>query len=310
MINVVDISKHYGPHVALERVSFVVPHGRVVGFLGPNGAGKSTTMRILTGLMKPSTGSVVIDGMDISQKTIEVQKIMGYLPDIPPLYDDMTVREYLSFVCALKQVDHKLISSYVDEAIARVNLSEVAHRLNLKLSKGFRQRVGLAQAIVAKPKVVILDEPTSGFDPQQVSEFKALIKSLTGQCTIFLSSHQLADVESICSEIIVLNKGQLIAQGSFVDIQKKWKQRNQLRVKVDRAAPGWEDQLSKIPGVTSVVISSDGTLATIDHGQQDVTNKVLQSAMQQGLRILNVDNQLQNLEELFLDLTRNTGAQP
>ncbi|MBY0313891.1 MAG: ABC transporter ATP-binding protein [Bdellovibrionales bacterium] len=310
MIKVQNLSKKYGPHTALENVEFTIPDGKVVGFLGPNGAGKSTTMKILTGLMKPTTGSVLLDGHDISENPLEVQKRIGYLPEIPPLYDDMTVREYLKFVCELKQVEKSKIKEYVEDTISKVKLGEVAHRLIAKLSKGYRQRVGLAQAIVSKPKFVILDEPTSGFDPQQVSEFKSLIKSLAGQCTVFLSSHILADVESICSEIIVLNKGHVIAQGSYTDIQKKWKQRHQVRVQVDRPAPDWDKALQSIDGVTGVRVSEDGTSVVIEHTKDDVTNEVLQLAMQHGLRILNVDNQAQNLEELFLDLTKNKESAP
>lgn len=310
MIKVQNLSKKYGPHTALENVEFTIPDGKVVGFLGPNGAGKSTTMKILTGLMKPTTGSVLLDGHDISENPLEVQKRIGYLPEIPPLYDDMTVREYLKFVCELKQVEKSKIKEYVEDAIFKVKLTEVAHRVIAKLSKGYRQRVGLAQAIVSKPKFVILDEPTSGFDPQQVSEFKSLIKSLAGQCTVFLSSHILADVESICSEIIVLNKGHVIAQGSYTDIQKKWKQKHQVRVQVDRPAPDWDEALKKIDGVTGVRVSEDGTSVVIEHTKDDVTNEILQLAMQQGLRILNVDNQAQNLEELFLDLTKNKESAP
>lgn len=304
MIKVENLSKNYGPYAALKKVDFSISQGKVVGFLGPNGAGKTTTLKILMGLMRPTSGRVFIDGQNISQHRLEVQTKVGYLPDVAPLYDDMTVTEYLSFVCALKKVDQLKIKNLVDEILIKTHLTDVAHRMNGKLSKGFRQRVGLAQALVAKPKVVILDEPTSGFDPQQISEFKHLIKSLEGQTTVLLSSHQLADVESICSDVIVLHRGEVVTSGSFTDIQKKWKQNQQLKIQVDRSAQDWKTELLKISGVVMVHLDSQGTTVFIDHGAHEITNEVLQSAIQQGLRILNVEQQKQSLEELFLDLTK------
>jgi ABC-2 type transport system ATP-binding protein len=207
MIEIRELTKNYGPHTAIQGLNFTVNKGEVVGFLGPNGAGKTTTMKIITGFMAPTSGEVKIGGVDVFESPVEVKKRIGYLPETPPVYGDMTVRDYLKFVANLKDVPKAKLKSHVDDALAKTQLTTVAHRMIQNLSKGFRQRVGIAQALVSQPEILILDEPTVGLDPRQVAEIRDLLKALRGQHTIILSTHILPEVEATCERVIIINKG-------------------------------------------------------------------------------------------------------
>ena len=210
MIEVNQLCKDYGQRRAIDHLSFSLKKGDVVGLLGPNGAGKSTTMKIITGFMAPTSGSASVAGFDVFENPIEVKKRIGYLPETPPVYGDMFVREYLEYAAQLKLVEKKDIKRLVDRALEKTNLGSVEKRLIQNLSKGFRQRVGLAQAIVSDPDVLILDEPTVGLDPKQVAEIRDLIKELRGQHTIILSTHILSEVQATCEKVIIIHQGKIV----------------------------------------------------------------------------------------------------
>ena len=209
MIELRHVTKRYGAVEALHDVSFRAPEGQIVGLLGQNGAGKSTTLNILTGYLPPTSGQVLVDGMDLLQNARECKRLIGYLPEKPPLYDEMTVRAYLRFVCELKEVQKSAIAAHVEDIIRTCGLSEVAHRLIGHLSKGYRQRVGVAQSLCGNPKVLVLDEPTVGLDPRQVVEIRALIADLGKTHTVIFSSHLLSEIQQLCQRALILNRGHL-----------------------------------------------------------------------------------------------------
>src|SRR6202047_754709 len=214
MIKVEGLTKRYARTVAVDNISFEVEKGGIVGFLGPNGAGKTTTMRVLTCFLPPTSGSASVAGFDVLEHPEEVKKRIGYLPETPPLYPEMEVDEYLTFVGQLKGISSKDIQGRVDEVMGRCAIGDVSKKLIAKLSKGYRQRVGLAQAIIHNPDVLILDEPTSGLDPKQITETRELIKGLSGEHTIILSTHILPEVEAVCRKVIIINRGRLVATDS------------------------------------------------------------------------------------------------
>lgn len=209
MIELRHVTKRYGAVEALSDVSFSAPEGQIVGLLGQNGAGKTTTLNIMTGYLPPTSGQVLVDGMDLLQNARECKRLIGYLPERPPLYDEMTVRSFLRFVCELKEVEGKAIPKHVEEIIDTCGLHEVAHRLIGHLSKGYRQRVGVAQALCSNPKVIVLDEPTVGLDPRQVVEIRTLIEQLGKSHTIIFSSHLLSEIQQLCQRVLILNHGHL-----------------------------------------------------------------------------------------------------
>ena len=210
MIEVNNLSKQYGELLAIQNVSFRVKKGDILGFLGPNGAGKTTTMRIITGYIPATQGTVTVAGYDVFASPMEVKKRIGYLPEIPPLYQDMTVSSYLDFVARIKEIPKKQIKTSMDEALEKCGLTEVYERVIDQLSKGFKQRVGIAQAIIHKPEVLILDEPTIGLDPKQIIEIRSLIKSLAGEQTIILSTHILQEVTMVCDRVIIIDRGKIV----------------------------------------------------------------------------------------------------
>ncbi|MCC6221125.1 MAG: ABC transporter ATP-binding protein [Deltaproteobacteria bacterium] len=221
MIEAIDLAKKYGDLVALKGINFKISAGKVVGLLGPNGAGKTSTMRILTTFLPPTSGTARIAGYDICQEADAVRRCIGYLPETPPLYAEMRVGQYLKFVAKIKGVPAANISSYVDEAIERSAIQSVRERLCGNLSKGFRQRVGLAQALVHKPRVVILDEPTSGLDPAQIIEIRRLISGLCEDHTVILSTHILAEVAQVCTDVIIIANGSIVADGSIEELTRE-----------------------------------------------------------------------------------------
>ena len=220
MVEVRNLTKLYGLNKAIDAISFKINKGEVVGFLGPNGAGKSTTMRIITGAMAPSSGEALVDGIDVFEQPIVVKKKIGFLPETPPVYLDMHVRDYLNFVAEIKGVARNHLNKYVDYAIEKTQLGQVQNRLIGNLSKGFRQRVGIAGALVSDPQVLILDEPTVGLDPKQVAEIRQLIQELRGQHTIILSTHILSEVEATCERVIIINKGKIVAEDRLENLTR------------------------------------------------------------------------------------------
>src|SRR5450631_861513 len=236
MIKVEGLTKRYARTVAVDNISFEVEKGQIVGFLGPNGAGKTTTMRVLTCFLPPSAGKASVAGFDVLENPMEVKKRIGYLPETPPLYPEMEVIEYLTFVARLKGISGNEVAKRADEAAGRCALGDVKKKLIAKLSKGYRQRVGLAQAIIHNPDVLILDEPTSGLDPKQIIEIRELLKSLSGEHTIILSTHILSEVEHSCERVIIINQGKLVAIDSVANLTNRLRGQEQVAIEVEAAS--------------------------------------------------------------------------
>src|SRR6201997_591035 len=258
MITVNDLSKRYARNLAVDRISFEVQKGEIVGFLGPNGAGKTTTMRMLTCFLPPSSGTASVAGFDVLEKPLEVKKRIGYLPESPPIYPEMETTEYVEFVGKLKGLSGSDLQKRVDYVCERCAIADVKSKLLGKLSKGYRQRVGLAQAIIHNPDVLILDEPTAGLDPKQINETRDLIKSLAGDHTIILSTHILPEVEQTCEQVIIINKGKLVATDSVSNLQNRARGAESVVVEVAFRAGSFEptvvlQKLEQIPGVSRVL---------------------------------------------------------
>src|SRR6476646_8487808 len=233
MIQVQGLSKKYARHVAVNNISFSVEKGDIVGFLGPNGAGKTTTVRILTCFMPPTEGTATVSGFDVFEESFEVKKHIGYLPEAPPLYPEMTVSDYLNFVARLKNVPSSEVKSRTQQVMERCAVSDEAGKLISKLSKGYRQRVGLAQAIIHNPDVLILDEPTSGLDPKQIIEIRELLRQLAGEHTIILSTHILSEVENSCERVIIISQGKIVALDSVANLTNRLRGSEAVALEVD-----------------------------------------------------------------------------
>ena len=311
MIEVKNLSKKYGTHVAVKNVSFTVEDGQVLGFLGLNGAGKSTIMNIMTGYLSMTTGTVSINGYDVLTEPAKAKKHIGYLPELPPLYPDMTVKEYLSFMYDLKKV--KLPKApHIEEIVGLVQLENVYTRLIKNLSKGYRQRVGIAQALLGNPDVIILDEPTVGLDPRQIIEIRNLIHHLGRNHTVIVSSHILSEIESVCDRIIVINGGNIIADGKPSDLSKMITGADVLTLRVKAASSSQKVDviklLASINGVTDVVCTGTVEPETLDYqifveADIDVRALVINRLIEQGFSVLSLSSNELDLEQIFLRLT-------
>lgn len=310
MIEVSHLTKKYGDHVAVQDVSFSIEKGEILGFLGPNGAGKSTTMNVLTGYLSPTEGTISVNGADITENPIEAKKNIGYLPEIPPLYIDMTVREYLSFVYDLKKCTLPK-APHLQEICELVKISDVSRRLIKNLSKGYRQRVGIAQALVGNPEVLILDEPTVGLDPKQIIEIRNLIKRLGQTHTIILSSHILSEIQAVCKRVIVINGGQLVADGAPDDLAKSLSGGRSLVVR----AVGNESEIqralrsaSNVEKVTALGSKEQGAYDFTVTGRAgaDIRKTVFEQLSQRHIVILGMKGAEMSLEDIFLQLTDGT----
>lgn len=300
MIEVEGLSKAYGATLALDEITFSVEAGELVGFLGKNGAGKTTTMRILTGALGASHGTAKINGYDVEQSPREVKASVGYLPEIPPLYVDMTVRAYLRYAARLKGVDDP--KAAVDKIIDRVGLATVSHRVIGHLSKGYKQRVGIAQAIVHSPRVLILDEPLSGLDPAQRREIRDLVAELArGETTVLLSTHVLPEIEAICDRVIVLDQGKLVAQQRIDDLAAAG---GEVSLMIARPEPALLAALANLEGVLNVGDQGEGRL--ILELSEDLRPDIAQIAVPYGLLELRA---LNNLEDTFLRLTSTSNEE-
>jgi ABC-2 type transport system ATP-binding protein len=312
MIKVEGLTKRYARTIAVDNISFEVDKGQIVGFLGPNGAGKTTTMRVLTCFLPPTEGSASVAGFDVLQQPMEVKKRIGYLPETPPLYPEMEVVEYLRFVGKLKGISSADIARRVADVTERCALGDVSTRLIGKLSKGFRQRVGLAQAIIHNPDVLILDEPTSGLDPKQIIEIRELLRSLAGEHTIILSTHILSEVEHTCERVIIIDRGKLVAIDSVANLTNRLRGAEAVAVEVE-AAEGHpnptevQQRLEQVPGVSRVVMkdSRDARLLFEVESLQGrhVRADVARSVVGAGWNLNELRSVGLSLEEVFLQLT-------
>jgi gliding motility-associated transport system ATP-binding protein len=307
VIEVENLTKRYGRITAVDGVSFRVERGEILGFLGPNGAGKTTTMRVLTGFMPASEGRAVVAGFDVFTQPVEAKRRTGYLPESPPLYVDMTVREYLAFVARIKRVPAKERKSRVDSVMERTSITDVADRHCGKLSKGYRQRVGLAQAILHNPDVLILDEPTAGLDPKQINETRQLIKGLAGDHTIVLSTHILPEVSQTCQRVVILDKGKVVAVDTPDNLTHRLRGRETIYIDVDSGDVPAEPILSRVPGVTRVKLAdrhagSAGYEVESERGR-DVRRDIAQKVISSGWGLLELRPVRMSLEEIFLHLT-------
>ena len=311
MIEVKNLTKQYGDHLAVDDLSFTVDEGSVYGFLGPNGAGKSTTMNIMTGYLAPTEGEVIINGYNILDEPEKAKRTIGYLPEIPPLYPDMTVREYLTFAAELKKVPRKDRKAQVARVMEELSITDVADRLIKNLSKGYKQRVGFAQALVSNPETLILDEPTVGLDPKQIIEIRELIKELGKKHTVILSSHILAEVSEICDTVMIISNGRLVALDTPENLAAGQGQGTQIIISSPADAETLESVLTAFAGEGKVTISkgSDGLLsATIDYeGEGDPRKEIVTALAKAGCPYYSVDVKKASLEDIFLELTENEG---
>ncbi len=312
MIEVQHLTKRYGPTTAVDDVSFRVERGEVLGFLGPNGAGKTTTMRVLTGYMPPSEGRVIVAGYDVSDQPLDAKRRTGYLPETPPLYPEMTVREYLTFVAKIKGLPRRERKARVNDAMERTRVADVADRHCSKLSKGYRQRVGLSQALMHNPEVLILDEPTAGLDPKQIIETRKLIKDLGGDHTIILSTHILPEVSQTCQRIVIINKGRVVAVDTPENLMSRLGGSETMYVQVDAPGVDVKTRLEGIAGITRVTpADTRGSLTGFEVNSEtghDVRRELAAAIVGQGWGLLELRPLRMSLEEIFLHLTTEDSA--
>ena len=310
MIEVEHLTKRYGAHTAVDDISFTVEDGCIYGLLGPNGAGKSTTMNILTGYLSATAGTVKVAGHDIAEEPLEAKKAIGYLPEQPPLYPEMTVREYLLFVAELKGVKHKKDRAAMAEtAMGRTGLQPVQNRLIRNLSKGYRQRVGIAAALLGEPKVIILDEPTVGLDPAQVIEIRGLIHDLGRTHTVILSSHILSEVQTVCDRVLIISAGKLVAQGTPEELAGQLAARGTLSA----TAKGSREEIlaaaEQVEGLTDLHITAEKggevSFTAVCEGGSDLRGELSLALAKAGCPVLSLSTDSMSLEDVFLQLTES-----
>jgi ABC-2 type transport system ATP-binding protein len=314
VIEVQHLTKRYGPITAVDDVSFKAERGEILGFLGPNGAGKTTTMRVLTGYMPATDGKALVAGYDVLEQPVEAKRRTGYLPETPPLYPDMTVVDYLSFCARIKGVPRSERTSRVNSVMERIQVTDVAKRHCAKLSKGYRQRVGLAQALLHNPEVLILDEPTAGLDPKQINETRRLIKGLGGDHTIILSTHILPEVSQTCNRIVIINKGRVVAVDTPDNLTARLRGSETMYIQLDAMGSDAEGTLASVPGVTRVTVSDrrDGIAGYEVESQSghDVRRQLAATVVGRGWGLLELRPMRMSLEEIFLQVTTEEAAAP
>ena len=310
MIEVRDLVKRYGRHLAVDHLSFTVPDGQIFGFLGPNGAGKSTTMNLMTGYLGPTEGEILVDGHSVTQEPEKAKQAIGYLPEQPPLYLDMTAEEYLEFAARLKKVPKGDRGEQTARVMELTGITGVRGRLLRNLSKGYRQRVGLAQALLGFPKVLILDEPTVGLDPQQIIEIRTLIRDLARQHTVILSSHILSEVQEVCDHLLIIHHGKKVAAGEPAELERSLSGNPALEIVVRGEGEAVQSQLALLSGITSLT-QHDCPEANCcafrleSTPDQDLREAVFQTCARQGLPLLELRRDTLTLEDIFLKLTSN-----
>lgn len=307
MIEVKGVTKKYGDFTAVKNMNFNIKEGEIVGLLGPNGAGKSTTMNMLTGFIEPTEGEIIIDGFDMEKKPLKAKKQIGYMPEGVPLYNDLTVKEFVSYMADLKMVAKKDKKENIQKVIEQTNLTDVQNKLIRNLSRGYKQRVSMAGALVGEPKILILDEPTVGLDPKQITEIRALIKSLGNTHTIILSSHILSEVSQICEKVIIINKGNIIAIASPKELEEKVKRENSVIVTVEEKDKDIEKITKTIKGVKQIELVKDNEDGTkeyliISEENIDIRKEVFEKYAKENITIYELKKQEATLEDAFMKL--------
>ncbi len=314
MIEIRNLTKYYGPNPGVEDISFDVEQGEILGFLGPNGAGKSTTMNIITGFLSASSGTVKINGYDILEQPQEAKRCIGYLPENPPLYVDMTAREFLKFVCDLKGVDSKEQSKHIAQIMKLVRITEVADRLIKNLSKGYKQRVGIAQALVGNPEVLVLDEPTVGLDPKQIIEIRNLIKDLGKNHTVILSSHILHEVSAVCDRVVIISRGKIVAINTTDNLSKEFTRSSRMQITAE--GPGKEilQKIRMIPGIKKVELLGEKlkgviTFTVENDSETDIRKPLFFEMARNSWPIFEMKSLDLTLEDIFLQVTDTLPAE-
>ena len=313
MIQVTGLTRRYGSVLAVSDLSFSIKEGEIVGFLGPNGAGKTTTMNMLTGCLRPTAGTVKLGGFDIDTDAAEARKKIGYLPENPPLYPDMTVEEYLDFVyhlkqCRLPQEEH------VEQVCAMAGLTDVCGRIIRNLSKGYRQRVGLAQALIGNPDILILDEPTVGLDPKQIIEIRETIRRLGQKHTVILSSHILPEVQAVCDRILVIHHGKIVADGTSAELSERMEGAEQLDMTIEGEPSAVLCTLRAVPGIAEAVVTQEDGKKSVyritAEPDADIRHSVFDALSQNHMPILSMQQVELSLEDIFLELTEAEAMEP
>ena len=307
MIEVKNVTKKYGDFTAVEKMNFNIQEGEIIGLLGPNGAGKSTTMNMLTGFIEPSEGQIIIDGYDMTKKPQKAKKQIGYMPEGVPLYNDLTVKEFINYMADLKMVAKKDKKQNIQKVIEQTNLNDVQNKLIKNLSRGYKQRVSMAGALIGEPKILILDEPTVGLDPKQITEIRTLIKSLGKTHTVILSSHILSEVSQICEKVIIINKGKLIAIASPKELEEKVKKENSVTVTVEAKNKNIEDITKAIIGVKKINLVKDNEDGTkeyliISEENIDIRKEIFEKYAREDITIYELKKQEATLEDAFMKL--------
>lgn len=311
VIEIEDLVKRYGDNIAVNHLNLKIEKGKVYGFLGPNGAGKSTTMNIITGYIGASSGTVKIDGYDIFKEAEKAKKCVGYLPEMPPLYQEMTVREYLQFVAELKKISKQDRKKNIEEALEKTKTTQVENRLIKNLSKGYKQRVGIAQALLGMPEVIILDEPTVGLDPKQIIEIRKLIRELGENHTVILSSHILSEISEVCDYIYIISRGELAAEGSEKQLVEQMAGSNTLNITVKTNEKKAREMFGKIEKIKEAVFEEkEGqvNISLISDRNIDLREKVFYMCAENKIAILKMDFVQKTLEDVFLELTKEYQA--
>lgn len=309
MIKIDRVTKLFGPTVAVRNISFEVEKGEILGFLGPNGAGKTTTMRIITGYFPPTDGNAYVAGYSVLDNPLEVKKRIGYVPENPAMYGDMRTVEYLRFIGAIKGVPKLELKESIEKVVETCALQEVTSKPIKSLSRGYKQRVSLAQALINDPPVLILDEPTSGLDPKQIHEIRQLIKSMGGERTIILSTHILPEVSVTCSKVVIINEGRIVAVDSTENIGKSFSKSHQIELRVDGNPEKIRERLLRLDGVKSVVCT-DNTLLVDTVIEKDIRAQIAKTVVENGVGLLELRARAMSLEDVFLKLvTEEEGTQ-
>ena len=313
MITVKNVCKKYGSFVAVDNISFEINDGKIIGLLGPNGAGKSTTMNMLTGFIEPTSGKILINGFNISKKSKKAKANIGYMPENVPLYKDLTVKEFINYMAELKYVKGKDKKNMVSDIMAKTNLTDVQNKLIKNLSRGYKQRVSMAGALVGSPKILILDEPTVGLDPKQITEIRNLIKSLAKDHTVIISSHILSEISQMCEKVIILNKGKLIAIDTPENLENKVSKNNAVLVTVEDSENKIKNVVKEIPEIMEIQLIKKNDDNTIQYSltakeNSDIRKIVFEKFAKEGITIFELKKSETTLEDAFIDLIEDKGG--